>query len=157
MCTTLRNPSSDKLKSGAEIKKQLDEDRRCTLSWCDNPITTMTGPNNKILCREHQIYQREYGHFGRVDRPWSFSKVWTCSWCGYNPHNDPWFSDKTIVWESEAHRNQTMRALMVGDHTIRKADGGKDDSNNIKTLCQNCNSKKSNLNKDFVRTSFYDD
>ncbi len=157
MATTLRRPSDDRLKSGTELKRQLAEDKRCTLEWCDKPITTIAGPGDRFLCREHQISQREYGGFSRLDRLWTFSKGWTCDWCGYTPHDDPWFSDSSVAWESEVHKNQTMRALMVGDHTIRKADGGKDDPDNVKTLCQNCNSKKSNLNKDFVRGLYIED
>lgn len=153
MPTILRDPSGDKLKSGYMIKKQRMEDKRCIVDGCGKPITTWIGPGDKTLCRAHQLDQREYGGMGRKDRLWTFSREWTCSWCGYNPKEDPWFNDPSIQWESEVHKHQTMRGMLVGDHIIRQADGGSHDKENVKTLCQNCNCKKTNLKKDYTRSS----
>lgn len=146
----LRDPLLDKRKDAQTLKEQFEKDVRCKLSWCDEPLTKFKGPNDRHLCRGHQIKQREYGGLGRIDRPWTFSRKWVCDWCGYNPKEDLWF--ETQKWDDEDHKLRTMRNMLVGDHKIRKADGGADDDTNVQTLCQNCNSKKSGLNHDHRRS-----
>lgn len=150
MCGKIRLASDDSRKSGASLKEQITKKRTCCLEWCDEPITQLTGPGKDSLCREHQLYQREYGGLGRLDRPWTFARNWVCDWCGYNPKEDPWFAAQN--WEDENHLFSTMRTMLVGDHKIRKTDGGSDDPNNVQTLCQNCNSKKTGLHKDHQRS-----
>lgn len=149
MCGILRDPKQDKRKSAAQLKEQIDTSATCTLAWCNEPLTTYAGPGANRLCRSHQKMQREYGGLGRVDRPWSFSREWSCTWCGYSPKDDPWFSEQQ--WESEEHMNRAMRSMLTGDHIIRKADGGTDDKTNVQTLCQNCDAKKTALNHDHKR------
>jgi hypothetical protein len=149
MCGTLRLASDDVRKSASQLKEQLENGKTCTLDGCNEPLTMFKGPGDKYLCRAHQKMQREYGEMGRLDRPWTFAREWTCAWCGYNPNEDSWFSQQK--WDSEEHKNRAMRAMLVGDHKIRKADGGSDAKDNVQTLCQNCNSKKSTLNHDHKR------
>lgn len=155
MCSkvALRLPTQDKRKSAAKLKEQFEKKLTCTLEGCCNPLTTFDGPGSGKLCREHQVEQREYGGLGRIDRPWSFSREWTCAWCGYSPKEDPWFDNPPVPFESEVHKNQAMRSTLVGDHMLRKVEGGTHDKKNVQTLCTLCDRKKTALFRDFVKTS----
>jgi hypothetical protein len=106
----------------------------------------MRGPGSDSLCRGHQIFQREYGEMGRLDRPHSFHRNWECSECGYNPLEDTRLADIT----DEMEKRRVARVLMHGDHNgVRKADGGDDSAENVKCLCVVCHAKKTILNKDY--------
>jgi 5-methylcytosine-specific restriction endonuclease McrA len=150
---SLRLPEQDKRKSAAKLKEQYDKKLTCIIDGCNHAISKHDGPGSGKLCREHQLQQREYGGPGRVDRPWTFSRDWTCTWCGYNPKEDPWFENPPIPFENEVHKNQVMRSTLIADHLVRKVDGGGHGKDNVQTLCQTCNSKKTALFKDFVKTS----
>lgn len=147
----LRDPDNDKLKSISKIREQTQKKLTCTLDGCNNPLTNFQGPKDNSLCRSHQLQLREYGGLGRTDRPWTFARKWACDWCGYSPLDDPWFENPPIPFDNEVHKNQVMRGILVGDHNIRRIDGGDDSEENVQTLCQNCNSKKTNLFKDYKR------
>lgn len=147
----IRDPDLDKVKSASKLKRQKDLGLTCTVKGCNNPLTRYEGPKSNSLCREHQIKQREYGGPGRIDRPWTFERKWSCDWCGYSPLKDPWFDNPPIPFDNEVHKNQVQRGTLVGDHIERKVDGGSDCSENVQTLCQNCNSKKTSLYRDFRR------
>lgn len=144
----LRNPSFDKFKSPCEIKKALAG--FCKAPDCKSTLTLFKGPGDRHLCRIHQIQQREYGGLGRIDRPWTFSREWACAWCGYSPKEDEWFDNTPIPFDNEVHKNRAMRSMLVGDHSEdRNVDGGSHGKDNVQTLCQNCNSKKTVLYKDY--------
>jgi len=147
----LRDSNQDKLKSAAKLKEQKILKKTCSAPGCNKPLTNYEGPKSNSLCRSHQLQLREYGGLGRIDRPWTFARKWTCDWCGYSPLNDPWFDNPPIPFEDEVHKNQVQRGTLVGDHNIRKVDGGSDCEKNVQTLCQNCNSKKTSLYRDFRR------
>jgi hypothetical protein len=149
----IRSPDDDKRKTGAKLKEQISQKLTCKLPYCNKPLTLFAGPGANHLCRDHQTQQREYGGMGRYDRPWSFSREWTCAWCNYSPKEDPWFDNPPVPFESEVHKNQAMRNTLIGDHLIRKADGGGHDKDNVQTLCRVCDAKKTALFKDFVKTS----
>jgi hypothetical protein len=152
---TIRGPEDDKRKNANQLKHQIENKLTCTLEWCDRPLTMFRGPGDKRLCREHQLQQREYGGLGRYDRPHSFSREWTCSWCGYSPKDDPWFDNPPLPWDNEAHKIRAQRSMLIGDHgEIRKADGGSDDKDNVQTLCRNCDAKKTVLHKDYQRSKY---
>lgn len=150
MCGILRTKEQEKRKTASQLRNQIEHGLTCVLDGCGKSLSTYTGPNSNKLCETHQFEQREYGGLGRVDRPWTFAREWTCTWCSYNPKEDPWFAEQH--WDSEEHMNRAMRAMLVGDHKVRKTDGGADTKDNVQTLCQNCNSKKSTLNHDHRRT-----
>lgn len=151
---TLLTKADLKRKSAAKLKHQLENKLCCKLEFCNNPLTMFDGPGANRLCEEHQLYQREFvGGMGRLDRPWTFSRDWSCAWCGYSPKDDPFFDNPPIPYDNEVHKQQSMRSLLIGDHQKRKVDGGGHGKDNIKSLCQNCNSKKTSLFKDFVKTS----
>lgn len=149
----IRLDEDDTRKSGTQIKHQLEHKLTCKLEWCNSPLSTKTGPGANHLCRPHQLQQREYGGLGRYDRPWTFSREWSCAWCGYSPKDDEWFDNPPVPFDSDVHKHQVMRSTLIADHLTRKVDGGTHDKTNIQTLCQTCNSKKTALFKDFVKTS----
>lgn len=144
----IRIASDDEPKSMKTIESQLG--LTCRVPGCSDFLTTFKGPGEAILCREHQISQREYGGLGRVDRLWTFAREWDCAWCKYNPKEDEWFSNQT--WQSEYHKHQAMRATLIGDHIVRRTDGGTDEKSNIQTLCVRCNGKKTVLYNDHQRS-----
>lgn len=150
---SIRLPSQDKRKSGEQLKEQINKKLTCTLDGCNKPLSTFTGPGAHRLCRDHQIQQREYGGLGRIDRPHSFSREWSCCWCGYSPKDDPWFENPPIPWDDEAHKIRAMRATLIGDHMTRQVDGGGDGKDNVQTLCRVCDAKKTTLHKDYKKTS----
>lgn len=148
-----RSPDQDRRKDAATIKEQIAKDLRCKAPDCTKPISQHTGPGNRHLCREHQTQMVEYGGLGKLDRIWTFSREWSCSWCGYSPKDDPWFESPPIPFDNETHKHQTMRMMLVADHKDkRNVDGGGHGKDNIQTLCQNCNAKKTALFKDFQRS-----
>ena len=84
---------------------------------------------------------------GRADRPHTFHRKWECSDCGYQPLEDPRLADIT----DEMQKRRVARILMHGDHnTTRKADGGDDSADNIRSQCVVCHAKKTVLNKDYL-------
>ena len=150
---TLLTKSDLKRKNGTKLKEQIENNLCCKLEFCTNTLTLFEGPGAKHLCEEHQLQQREFGGMGRLDRPWTFSREWSCGWCGYSPKDDPFFDNPPVPFDSEVHKNQVMRSTLIGDHLTRKVDGGGHGKDNVQTLCQTCNSKKTSLFKDFVKTS----
>jgi hypothetical protein len=107
----------------------------------------MQGPGSGVLCREHQLQQREYGGMGRIDRPHTFYRKWTCSCCGYNPLEDARLADV----EDEMVKRRIGRVLMHGDHIERQSDGGADTEENIQSLCYVCHAKKTVINEDYKK------
>lgn len=151
---TLLTKADLKRKSAAKLKHQLENKLCCKLEFCSNPLTMFDGPGANHLCEEHQLYQREFtGGMGRLDRPWTFSRDWTCAWCNYSPKDDPFFDNPPVPFDNEVHKHQVMRSTLIADHVHRKVDGGGHGKDNIQSLCQTCNSKKTALFKDFVKTS----
>jgi len=146
-----RDPLKDKIKDASSIQEDEDCTRVCIVPECNSSLTFYKGPGNSKLCRDHQLKLREYGELARLDKLYSFVKKWSCDWCGYSPKTDPTFNTLPIEWDDEVHKVRGMRATLVADHIVRVADGGTDCADNVQTLCQNCNSKKTMLYKDYQR------
>ena len=143
----IRLPSEDKRKSPAVRKKQILENLTCSLEKCNNPISEYTGLNSNTLCRKHMLEQREYGKWGRKDRPHTFHRKFECDDCGYKPLEDPRLESIT----NEYTKRQVARILMHGDHNTRQADGGDDSADNIRCLCYVCHAKKTILEEDYKK------
>jgi hypothetical protein len=142
----MRNKIYDKMKSPSQLTTDLG--KACCIPGCNNTLTHMEGPGSEVLCREHQLKQREYGGMGRIDRPHTFHRDWICSECGYNVLEDPRLADI----EDEMTKRRVGRVLMHGDHHgERRADGGDDSAENIKCLCVVCHAKKTILNEDYKK------
>ena len=140
----MRLTKYDKMKTGAQMEKEIGH--TCSIPGCGKSLTHMQGPGSEVLCREHQLYQREYGGMGRIDRPHTFHRTWECSECGTNVLEDPRLADI----DDEDVKRRVARVLMHGDHHgERRADGGDDTKENIKSLCFVCHAKKTILNEDY--------
>jgi hypothetical protein len=142
----MREMRWDQPKSQSQMKKELGQ--CCSIPGCGRPLTHMQGPGSGVLCREHQLQQREYGGMGRIDRPHTFHRRWVCDECGTNVLEDPRLADI----EDEMVKRRIARVLMHGDHSgVRRADGGDDTAENIRSLCYVCHAKKTILHEDYRR------
>lgn len=140
----MRHLQYDKIKSQAVLEKEVGS--ICMIDGCGQPLTHMQGPGSGVLCREHQIEQREYGGMGRIDRPWTFHRTWVCAECDYNALEDPRLSGV----KDEMVKRRIARTLMHGDHNIkRKTDGGDNSRENVKSLCFVCHAVKTTIEEDF--------
>jgi hypothetical protein len=149
-----RLPQDDDMKSVAVIKRQQLENLICCVDGCDNPISTFKGPGSHMLCRDHQVKQREYGGMGRYDRPHTFHRDWVCIECGVNFLEDP----RIQKISDPVDQRRVARILMHGDHEIPKAGGGNDSSDNVRGgKCVVCHAIKTVLNRDYIRPSFKKD
>lgn len=132
-------------KTEAMISRDMG--RVCKVDGCGSHVSYMQGPGMSILCRDHQLMQREYGGQGRADRLWTFHRTWDCAECGYNSLEDPRLQDI----EDEMTKRRVARVLMHGDHIVRKADGGDNSAGNIRSLCFVCHAKKTILSEDYKK------
>ena len=145
----MRKLRFDKPKSLAQIRKELG--KVCSVPNCGKPLTNMLGPGNASLCRDHQIEQREYGGYGRIDRPHTFHRSDICSCCGQNINDDPrWEKAQEYfgITLSEEQKHEIKRRYNHGDHSFRKADGGGDDADNVQALCSFCHWVKTVIHND---------
>lgn len=148
---SIRTPSDDKKKSPAIIKQQIKNKLICSLDGCSHPLSIYDGPGSDSLCRTHQIKQRDYGGLGRLDRPHTFHRKWVCVDCGKDVSVAVTEKYPNLEVENPKLFNRLCRNRIIGDHIIRKADGGLDTEENIQSLCLDCNSDKTILNEDYRR------
>lgn len=137
----------DKPKSLAQIRKELG--KTCSVPGCCKPLTNMEGPGSNKLCREHQLGQVEYGGPGKISRPHTFHRQWICVDCGKDVSVEV---DKKYPGLQESAPDKFFRLCrnrIIGDHVIRRADGGDDTKENVQSRCLDCNSDKTILNEDF--------
>lgn len=140
---------SQKRKSAAKLKEQIDKGLTCTIPGCTNPLTHKTGPGSDLLCKKHQKNLREFGGTGRIDRPHTHHRKWVCDECGKNVREEvrkkfPELEDKDPILFNRLCRNR-----IIGDHIIRRADGGDDSEENLQSLCKDCEADKTILNEDW--------
>lgn len=133
----------DKIKTGTQMDQEVG--MCCVIPGCNKNLTHMQGPGCFVLCREHQVSQREYGGMGRIDRPHTFHRDWVCVQCGYNALEDPRLADI----EDEMIKRTVARICMHGDHQLRQADGGDDSKLNVRSLCFVCHAKKTVIQEDY--------
>jgi len=143
----MREMKWDKPKSMSQLKKDLG--KCCTIDGCGKPLTQMEGPGSSILCREHQLNQRDYGGTGRIDRPHTFHRTFVCDECGKDVAAEVTKKYPELLAIDPKKFNRLCRNRVIGDHIIRRSDGGDDSANNIQTLCLDCNSDKTILNEDY--------
>jgi 5-methylcytosine-specific restriction endonuclease McrA len=147
-----RLPINDSKKSTECIKKQLRNKLTCSLEGCKKPISIYEGTGSDAFCRSHQLDQREYGGMGQRGRPYTFHRRLVCDMCGLDPAD---YIRKVVpgLEKSDSVKfSRAVRSLIVGDHIIRKTDGGKDTADNIQSLCQNCNVIKGAMHDDWQRS-----
>jgi hypothetical protein len=150
---TIRLPGDDKKKSAAIIKYQVNNKLICSLDGCDNPLSIYDGPGSDSLCRVHQLKQCEYNGLGRLDRPHTFHRKWICDDCGVDVSDQVRIKYPTLETTDPVLFNRLCRNRIIGDHIIRRADGGLDTEDNIQSLCLSCNSDKTILNEDWRKSS----
>jgi hypothetical protein len=136
-------------KSLTKIKKQKQQGLKCTIDGCDNDLTIRKGKCQDLLCDDHHKNQIIYGGIGRMDRPWTFHRTLICDICSKNIRDETIKKYPTLEEEDPVLFNRLCRNRTVADHKIRKVDGGKDCSENIQTLCLDCNADKTILNEDW--------
>ena len=146
-----RLPSDDTRKSLAVLKQQHKKGLVCCIAGCNSPICQLNGPGSDVLCRDHQLAQREYGGPGRVDRPHTFHRKWVWVDCGKDVSVAVTEKYPNLEVDNPKLFNRLCRNRIIGDHIIRKADGGLDTEENIQSLCLDCNSDKTILNEDYRR------
>lgn len=137
----------DKPKSLGQLKKELG--KVCVIEGCGRGLTHLQGPGSGVLCREHQIQQREYGGVGRIDRPHTFHRSCVCDSCGKNVKEEVAKKYPTLEQTDPDMFNRLWRNRIIGDHIVRQADGGSNAADNIQSLCLDCNSDKTILNNDW--------
>lgn len=146
MIEKFRNPIDDDFKSSTERKQIFEEKRSCTLEGCGNPLTDFKGPGQDVLCRKHQVEQREYGGFGRYDRPHTFHRGYICDECGQDARELPVI--KAI--QDEVVKMRAIRMIMHADHQQLKSEGGSDAEKNIRLLCITCHMVKTVVEEDYL-------
>lgn len=146
MIEKFRDPINDDFKSSTERRQIFEEKRSCSLDGCQNPLTEFKGPGQDVLCREHQVEQREYGGFGRYDRPHTFHRGYICDECGQDVRELP----QVKAIENPVVRMRAMRSLMHGDHQHLKSEGGSDAQENIRNVCNTCHTVKTIEKEDFL-------
>ena len=146
---SFRLPRDDKKKSAAVIKYQVNNRLICCLDDCDRPLSIYEGLGSNSLCRRHQLRQKEYGGVGRLDRPHTFHRKWVCDHCGKDVMQEVRNKYPELEETDPIKFNRLCRNRIIGDHKIRRADGGDDSEDNLQSLCLDCNSDKTILNEDF--------
>jgi 5-methylcytosine-specific restriction endonuclease McrA len=142
----MKDAKWDELKSMSQMIKEAD--KVCFLKDCGQPLTPFKGEGSSVLCRVHQLDLVERGGMGRIDRPHTFYRSWICDECNTDILQDPRLKDI----EDEMMKRRIGRVLMHGDHNkVRKADGGEDTSENIRSLCYVCHAKKTMMNEDYKK------
>jgi hypothetical protein len=145
----LRDPNKDKLKSQSVLTEQVRANRLCTVDGCKNPLTMFDGPGSDVLCRDHQLKLVEYGGAGKIDRPHTLHRQWVCAGCGKDVLAEVDKKYPGLKESNPALFNRLCRNRIIGDHIVRRADGGDDSEENLQSLCLDCNSDKTILNEDW--------
>lgn len=146
-----RSLEGDVLKSPREQKRIFNENLKCTVDGCDNPLTEFRGPGQDSCCRDHQIGLVEYGNYGRIGRNHTFHRSDTCQCCKRDINDDPrWKECEEYfgVTLTERQKNEIKRRYNHGDHDRRKADGGDNSEENINAYCSFCHWVKTTINDD---------
>lgn len=145
----LRDPNKDKLKSQSVLKEQVRLKMMCSMDGCKNPLSIFEGPGSDILCREHSLKLVEYGGAGKIDRLHTLHRKWVCDDCGVDVSEQVRKKYPALEQDDPVMFNRLCRNRMIGDHQIRRADGGDNSEQNIRSLCLNCNSDKTILSEDW--------
>jgi 5-methylcytosine-specific restriction endonuclease McrA len=142
----LRDPKFDRPKGLAQIQKDMGK----VCKACGEPVSNFEGPGSDVLCRHHQINQREYGGMGRLDRPHTFHRKHTCDICGKDVAEEVRKKFPGLEESNPKLFNRLVRNRVIGDHHgDRKADGGSDYAENVRSLCLDCNSDETILKEDY--------
>lgn len=118
----------------------------CKVPGCGCDITAFMGSGSDSLCELHQRGLAVNGGFGRLNKPYSFHRTSVCDHCGTDYAQHPAIQ----AISDEETRNRALRTCMIGDHKVRRADGGNDTADNIQTLCRICDAIKTTVAQDYL-------
>jgi hypothetical protein len=144
----LRDLRNDKRKPFSQLL--AEEGMLCTIPDCGRPLTTMRGKGSSKYCIEHQLYGTSYGGAGVDGRPHTYQREWVCVCCGKDVQETLRKIRPNLEKDDPAKFNQISRGLVVGDHIIRKSDGGDDSKENIQSLCLDCDRIKTYESEDYL-------
>lgn len=138
------------------MRKEVD--KHCTVPGCCEPLTSLTGPGSKRFCAQHQLNMSVYGGTAKEGRIHTQHKEKVCTKCGLAPWSDEVakkYGYYQYKYDDPDMFNRCARAMLVGDHSgeLRKVDGNKEHKEDIDTLCQLCNSVKTQVNNDCRKRS----
>lgn len=139
----------DKPKSMAQTRKELG--KTCSVPGCDKALTNMLGPGSNKLCRDHQLELVEYDGTGKINRPHTFHRKWVCDSCGKDVRQEVENKYPDLQETDPDLFNRLCRNRIIGDHKVRKVDGGQDTKENIQSLCLDCNADKTIINEDYKK------
>ena len=145
----LRDPSKDELKSQGVLKEQIRLRHMCTVDGCKSALTIFEGPGSDVLCRDHQLKLVEYGGAGKIERLHTIHRKWVCDDCGVDVSEQVRAKYPNLEQDNAVLFNRLCRNRIIGDHQVRRADGGNDSEENIRSLCLNCNSDKTIISEDW--------
>lgn len=149
--TKFRDPSKDKLKSSSILKEQTRLNSKCCMPNCNELLSIFDGPGSDVLCRDHQLKLVEYGGAGKLGRLHTLHRKWVCDDCGKDVSVEVAKKYPGLEESDPVKFNRLCRNRIIGDHIIRRADGGDDSADNLQSLCLDCNSDKTILNEDYLK------
>lgn len=143
----MRYAKFEKQKTVGQLKKEYG--MTCVIPGCGKSLTHLLGPGSSTLCIEHQLLDSNFGGPGVAGRHHTYHRTWTCRDCGKDIEAELSKKFPTMRDEDPDKFNQLLRARTIGDHIIRRADGGLDTVENVQPLCLDCNSDKTMLSEDY--------
>jgi hypothetical protein len=135
----------------SQAPNEFDVSKICCVDKCNSPLTPYKGPGQDNRCIKHQIEDRNYGGYGRIDRPHTFHRRDVCDCCGQDINDDPrWELAQTFfgVDLTEPQKHEIKRRYNHGDHDHRKSDGGDNSAENTNAFCTFCHWVKTVINND---------
>jgi len=136
-------------KSYSKIKEQVDAGLLCSVTGCNEGLSLKTGAGQHKLCKNHQLQLRENGGTARIDRLYTFDKVYMCSCCDYDPVVNNEFVKQMIKdGRSDADIQRAISACIHVDHI--DGDHDNNDPSNLQYLCANCHAGKTIANNDHL-------
>jgi hypothetical protein len=134
------------MKSRDQLKKEYG--MVCAIEGCGKPLTSMRGPGSRKYCVDHQQQDHRLGGLGNSARPHTFHRTWICDECGTDIGAAIRAKYPGLEETDPDMFLRLVRNRIIGDHQIRKADGGGDSKENVRSLCIVCNADKTILSDD---------
>jgi hypothetical protein len=134
------------MKGRAQLKKE--HGMVCAIEGCGKPLTSMRGPGSRKYCVDHQQQDHRLGGLGNSARPHTFHREGICDECGTDVMADVRAKHPGLEESDPDMFLRVVRNRIIGDHQIRRADGGGNNKENVRSLCIVCNADKTILSGD---------
>jgi len=131
----MREGKWDQLKSPAQLKKE--HGKTCCVPHCGKPLSHVVGPGSEKYCRDHQLYQAEYGGYAGTELYQAYRKPY-CECCGFNPSEDTTWKHYHLKDTHPDLFNRLCRNKLDVNHKDGNHENNHPD--NLETLCKNCHS-----------------